>query len=225
MPAGRLSRSPEEIARLLESIRVRGTLITAHIDETLFQSLLRLVDAQGGRLLLERSPVEAANAALLARSRSSFHADVPDWHIEFTASRPRPVQHDGRQAIQLDFPEVLVAHQPRAYPRASVEPHVPLHCVADAGGFMPFDASMVDISHGGVGFLVYSPDISLEPGTVLRGCRIQAPGGRIFVADLEVRYSQRVTLADGTRALRSGCRFINPDPETAALVKRFLPEG
>jgi c-di-GMP-binding flagellar brake protein YcgR len=217
-----LSRSPAEIARLLESIRARGTLITAYLDEIRFQSLLRLVDPTGQRVILERSPLEAANTALLGRGRICLHADIPGWHVEFVGASPRTVEHEGQRAIELRFPEILVVHQPREYARGAVEPHVPLHCEADAGGIMPFDARMIDISRGGVGFLVYSSDISLEPGTVLRGCRIEVPGGGSLVTDLEVRYSQRVTLSDGTRALRSGCRFIDPPPQIAELVKRYV---
>jgi c-di-GMP-binding flagellar brake protein YcgR len=215
---------PAEIAHVLESIRARGTLVSAHLDSVLFQSLLRLVDSAGKRILIERSLVEAANAALLGRARGSFHSDIPDWHIEFAAAAPRPVQYQGRAAIQLAFPEVMVAHQPRAHDRAKLKPHVPLRCVADAGGITPFDASMVDIGHGGVGFLLYAPDITLEPGTVLRGCHLEAPRGRILTADLEVRYSQRVTLADGSHALRSGCLFLDPAPEVAELVRSYLKE-
>jgi c-di-GMP-binding flagellar brake protein YcgR len=207
---------------VLEAIRVRGTLVSTHLDRVLFQSVLRLVDAAGKRILIERSLVEAANTALLGRARGSFHSEIPDWHIEFVAAAPRPVQHDGRVAIQLGFPEVMVVHQPRAHARAKLSPHVPLRCVADAGGIMPFDARMVDIGLGGVGFLVYPPDITLEPGTVLHGCRIETPDGSILTADLEVRYSQRVTLSDGSHALRSGCLFLNPAPEVTALVRSFL---
>lgn len=209
---------------MLETIRQRGALLTCYLDDGVFQSLIRHVDLPATRLILERSPTEAANKSLLARSRCSFHCDVPDWHIEFVAAAPHEVAHDGRPALELRFPEVLVAHQPRAHPRAPVLPHVPLFCVADAGGIMPFDASMVDIGHGGLGFLVYAVDIGLEPGTILRGCKVETPAGDVLHTDLEVRYSQRVTLSDGTRALRSGCRFINPTPEIIALVRSYTKE-
>jgi hypothetical protein len=42
------------------------------------------------------------------------------------------------------------------------------------------------------------------------------------VTDLEVRYSQPITLANGKRAMRSGCRFLSACPELSALVKRLL---
>jgi hypothetical protein len=39
-----------------------------------------------------------------------------------------------------------------------------------------------------------------------------------LILDLEVRYSELVSLADGARAKRSGCRIIDP-PET---LKQFV---
>jgi hypothetical protein len=80
----------------------------------------------------------------------------------------------------------------------------------------------VDISEGGIGFVQYAPNITLEPGTVLKGCRIEVPGGRSVTLDLEVRYSRPVTLPGGRVALRSGCRFVNVPAEARALLASFF---
>ena len=37
---------------------------------------------------------------------------------------------------------------------------------------------------------------------------------------MEVRYSEQVTLKDGRRAWRSGCRFVDPDDTLKELVRR-----
>jgi hypothetical protein len=93
---------------------------------------------------------------------------------------------------------------------------------ADEDGIMPFDGMIIDLGFEGIGFLVYASTITLEPGTVLRGCRIQLPGGAECVSDLEVRYSQAVTLPNGARAMRSGCRVLTPSAALIALTKRLL---
>ncbi|MBI2317206.1 MAG: PilZ domain-containing protein [Betaproteobacteria bacterium] len=115
---------------------------------------------------------------------------------------------------------MLVNLDKRNHIRAEVSPQISLRCEADAGGVLSFDGRISDISHGGLGFLVYDPSITLEPGTVLRGCRIKPIGRKTQVVDLEVRYSELVTLSDGTRVKRSGCRFIDP-PQS---LKRFVDE-
>ena len=59
----------------------------------------------------------------------------------------------------------------------------------------------------------------IEPGTVLAGSRIEIPGGGTVTVDLEVRYSELVTLDDGSRARCSGFRFLNaPDDVKQQLI-------
>ena len=221
-----MTRTPDEIARILESLCKRNALLTVHLDEVPFQSLLRDVDGPNNRLLVERCPAETANAALLARPRCTFHADLPGWHIEFATGAAREVVVLGQKLIECPLPEVLVSTQRRAEPRAETEaPSPTLTVLADADGFMPFDAQIVDIGPGGVGFLVYALGISLEPGTVLRGCRIDIPGKLDITVDLEVRYSVPVEGADGRRVMRSGCRFVTTPPEILALTRSTKPEN
>ena len=201
-----------------------GMTVSAQFAGVAFEGRLLKVDAPGGSIFLSTDKNEEATRALLQRPRCSFRSRTPGRHVEFSAAGPRRVIHAGTPAIELKFPDVMASHQERAHPRAAVAPHAPLSCLADAGGITPFDARMIDIGRGGVGFLVYPSDITLAPGTLLRGCRIQGPDGRTLVADLEVRYSRPVKLADGTRAVRSGCRFVDPSPEVMELVRHYLAE-
>lgn len=205
-------------------MQARGALVTSYLSEIVFQSLLRKVDAGAGRIVLERSPVEAANAALLARARCTFHSELPGWHIEFVAAAPRATLHGDARAIELEFPQVLSSQQRRVHPRGEVKPPLALRCLADADGITPFEANVIDIGLDGISFLLYAYDIALEPGTVLRGCRIEVPGRGTCTADLEVRYSQPVTFPDGRHAMRSGCRFVNPTPEVLELARLYLSE-
>src|SRR6185369_10845808 len=96
----------------------------------------------------------------------------------------------GAPSIRLNFPEVLVDRQRREHDRASVLQEIPLECLADAGGVLSFKAGLVDISVGGLGFLIYDPGITLEPGTMLKGCRIGSGEESPLILDLEVRYSE-----------------------------------
>ena len=212
--------SLSEIAEVLRYLEAGRETLSANLKggEVLFQSRLRLVDLEGSSILLEPSPEESANAALLARPRCSFFASSRAGHIEFAAADPRLVDHDGRPSIRLEFPDVLVARQRREHERAAISPQVPLVCLADAGGILSFEGGLVDISIGGLGFLVYDPSITLEPGTVLKGCRIDSNNEVPLVLDLEVRYSELVSFPDGTRAERSGCRVV----ERTESLKEFV---
>ncbi|MBI4291346.1 MAG: flagellar brake protein [Betaproteobacteria bacterium] len=219
---GRITYSSSEIARLLAIFADRQVPITAHLRaaELFFVSRIRHVDPEGQYILIDPSASDDANAALLIRPRCTFYAATAGWHIEFVAADPQVISHENVPAIRLKFPEVLVNLDKRSHIRAEIAPQLSLHCEVDAGGVLSFDGRISDISHGGVGFLVYDPSITLEPGTVLRGCRIEPTARKALIVDLEVRYSELVTLPDGTRIKRSGCQFIDP-PES---LKRFVDD-
>jgi len=219
---GLMSRSASEIARVLEKARGEGVPVKAFFPSLIFEAELLHVDPKAGRIVIARSADEAANEAVLARPRCAFHCDLAGWHIEFVAPEPRAVVFKKRDVIQCRFPELLASHPRREHERVRLKAPLPLRVHADADGIMPFEALIVDLGFGGVAFLAYASTITLEPGTVLRGCRIVLPGGAECVSDLEVRYSQAMTLPNGRRAMRSGCRFLSACPELAELTKRLL---
>lgn len=222
---GQMLRSPEEIARVLNSLVTRGEPIISELGggKLLFRSRLRFVDPARAYIVIELSADDAADKTLLARSRATFHAEPGGWHVEFAAADPQPTSpNEGAPGIRLRFPEIVAGHRRRADERAAAPPQQALRCVVDEAGVMPFDGTMANVSKGGIGFLQYDPAISLEPGTVLKGCRIQSPGGDCVVVDMEVRYSQLVDLADGTQVQSSGCRFLNLSAEETARIEQLF---
>ena len=222
---GQMLRTPEEITRVLNSLVMRGESIISELGagKLQFRSRLRFIDPAHAYIIIERSPDEAANQALFARPRATFHAEPGGWRIEFAAADPKPTgPHEGAPGIKLRFPEIVAGHRRREEERANVPQQQELRCVIDEGGVMSFDGTMTNVSKGGIGFLQYDPEISLEPGTMLKGCRIYGPSGASVVVDMEVRYSQMVTLADGRQVQSSGCHFVNVSAETTARIEALF---
>jgi len=218
-------RTPQEILRVLNTLLQRGEAITCHLEagKLTFSSRLCCIDPQYEYIALERCGDEAANHALLARPRATLHAESGGWHIEFTAAEIRSAaRSDGVVEIRLRFPEILAGHRRRESERSETEGQCALRCVVDEGGVMPFDAILSNVSKGGIGFLQYDPAISLEPGTLLKGCRIDSSSGASVWIDMEVRHSQLQTLADGTRMQSSGCRFLNPAGEDVMRIEELF---
>ena len=214
-----LLRSRMKIAPVLEALAARRQPVTVELPEGLFTTHLMRTDPIGEFIVVALAAEETLNAALLALSRVTMVAEPDDWHIEFVGVGPSKVEHDGVTAIRLGYPEILSVQQRRETERYDVAPALGLRCIADAGGFAPFDAQVRDVSMGGMSVLLYPPDVMIEPGTVLTGSRIDIPGADPVIVDLEVRYSELVTLADGNRARCSGFRFINaPDDVKQKLI-------
>jgi c-di-GMP-binding flagellar brake protein YcgR len=222
---GKMLRAPEEIARLLNSLVTRGEPIISDLGggKRLFRSRLRFVDPARAYIIIELGADEAANEALLVRPRVTFHAEPDGWRLEFAAADPmRTFPNEGAPGIRLRFPEIVSGHQCRADERTAAPQQQALRCIVDETGVMPFEGVIANVSNGGIGFFQYDPAISLEPGTVLKGCRIENAGGDSVVVDMEVRYSRLVDLADGTQAQSSGCRFLNLSAEETARIHQFF---
>ena len=226
--AGQMLRSEAEIAEIavLEAVAVEGETIVAQLGsgELMFRSRLRFVDPDRQFIVVEPSAGTASNAALLALPRAIFVAEVDEWRIEFVATSPQQTVHGGTAAIQLRFPESISSRRRRMHDRAQVPAQSSVRCVAYTEGIATFEGSIFDISQGGVGMMQYNPDIALEPGMVIRNCCIERPGRDTLTVDLEVRFTEFVTLANGRRAQRAGCRFVNRSPASMALIGDFINE-
>lgn len=222
---GQMLRTPEEITRVLSSLVTRGEPITSDLGggKHLFHSRLRFIDPARAYIIVELSSDELANKALLARPRATFHAEPGGWQIEFAAAEPRrTAPQEGAPGIRLRFPELVAGHRRRAEERTDAPPQKALRCIIDEAGIMPFDGTMTNVSKGGIGFLQYDPQISLEPGTLLKGCRISSADGESVVVDMEVRYSQLIDLPDGHQVYSSGCCFLNPSPQQTAQIEKMF---
>lgn len=217
-----LLRSRSKIAPVLDALVARRQRITVELrdNQGLVATHLILADPVGDFIILAAATEAALNTALLGLARVTLVAEPDDWHIEFVGVEPSEIVHEGVAAIRLGYPAILTVQQRRKDERRDGLPSLTLRCEADAGGIAPFDARIRDISLGGISVLLYPPDVMIEPGTVLAGSRIEVPGGDTITVDLEVRYSEVVTLEDGSRARCSGFRFLNvPDDIKHKLIE------
>ena len=219
-----LLRSRLEIAQFLRAIADGETPLTACPEkcEQLFVARLRQVDPGNQFIVVDFSANKAANSAALASRSIAFSGSHGLAHVEFTGNNPSATIFEQTMCIRFDLPGMLLVHHRRLHPRIGILPEVPLRCIADSGGITPFEAQITDISQGGFGALVYDNQINLEPGTVLKGCKIVHPRGTVANLDIEVRHSVDITLPDGTTTRRSGFKFIGAPSEIEDLIKVFV---
>ena len=218
-----LTRSRTEIARILVEVSRQGIPVTATLNHggQLFITRILQVDAEAGRLLIGYSQSKAANATLLAARQVVLHVEFSRSHVVLRALSPVDAAFEKQPGIRLDFPEFLVRHQPRTHPRFKIPAQMGLKCIVECPGFLPFELEVVDISLEGQGMMLSDPGISLDPGTILKDCRIVYPGRRPIVVDLEIRYSKPLLQPDGSQPRRVGCRFLGSAGDIADLVKMF----
>lgn len=216
-----LYRSQIEICRLLEELaKHRGSLFM-EFDSRTVESHMLLVDPGNACFVCAYGVNKKLNSRLFKAPVVKVTAHLQDADLVFEVAKPDETWFEGQPAMSFSLPISLIRYHGRAQPRISVSGEASMRCIADTEGILPFEAHIIDISQDGLGALVFDREVKLEPGAVLKRCRIIIPGGRAVVADLGVRYMTAVTLPDGSLAFRAGFRFIQRPDEIPDLITFF----
>jgi c-di-GMP-binding flagellar brake protein YcgR len=221
--AGKASHPSDSEIAVLEALAVEGTAIAVRLASGLqvFHTQLLFVDPARRFILIRAGDDTAANARLLAGPRANLLAELGEWRIEFHAESPQTASHAGIRAVRLAFPASVSISRRRQQERAVVPRQSLLRCVGQAVGGARFEASVTDLSPGGIG-LLHEASSPLDPGTVLKGCRLERPKKDPVEVDLEVRYTEPATLPDGRAGMKVGYRFLTPPAAIHSLMREFV---
>jgi c-di-GMP-binding flagellar brake protein YcgR len=221
-----LFHSRIEIIRIMQLLAWKQSHISAELkDGYSFDSNLLYVDRKGDRFFVAFCAHDSVNVILLKSPSVEFTAtDQQGLLFTFVATNPAEALVDGKRCVQFALPVTLLLHNRREHPHVLVPADISLRCVADEAGFMPFETQITDISHDGLGCLIYDPNIVLEKGAILRGCRITTPQGDSVIADMELRNAAPVRLPDGTMVNRAGFHFIKRPDKITELMDLFIQD-
>lgn len=223
-PSGNVQyRTRAEICRILQFLVSDDCPVFAEIgNKQVFESRILSIEPDADSFIVAYSANKSANSVLFGLQSLEFTAKPHKGHLVFQVANPIDTQFDGKPAIQFTLPQTVVIDHRREQVRVPVPEDASLRCIADEGGIISFEARITDISLAGMGMLLYGADILLEAGTILKGCRIIAPGGKTIVADLEVHNTKTVSSPDGTPVNRAGVRFAQKPEGIEVLVDRFV---
>ncbi len=221
-----LFHSRIEICRLLQLQALKSSPIAAELqDGHFFSSQILFVDVAKDHFFITFGAQPSANALLLDTPSVKFTiADNQGLLFTFIATTPKKMQIAGKPVIQFNLPTSLVLHNRRSQLRVQISPDISLRCVVDTAEGITFESQITDISHDGLGGMIYDPDITLEKGTILKGCRIIAPNGDTVVADLELRFTKPSSSDDGTPANHAGFHFVKKPERIDDLIAVFIKD-
>lgn len=216
-----LYRSRIEICRLLEVLALNSSSLFVEFGTNTIESRILFFDPDNGHFDCSYGANKKLNSKLFKATSLKVTSHFQDADLVFEVSNPTEAEFDGQPVIRFTLPNMLIRYHGRKAPRFSISGEASLRCIADTDGILPFEAHIIDISHDGLGGIVFDPEIKLEPGAVLKRCRIIIPDGRAVVADLGVRYMKAITLPEGVPAIRAGFRFIQTPAEIPELINYF----
>ncbi len=199
-------------------------LLTASADGGRHSVLTTIVDFDTRSVLFDPSPDEAMNNRLCSCREVLFVTSHSGVRIQFTTPPLRRVRLGQAGALRGAMPTEVLRLQRRASYRLVTPLANPVTChITTEQGLI--DATVVDLSVGGVGLLSHRRDLTLQVGRMYRDCRLNVPNLGQFTVNLIVRNSYETTLRNGRRTQRVGCQFIDLPSGLEAKLQRYIIEA
>jgi len=177
-----------------------------------------------GRICLDYGADEEDNQRLLADERRIVAYSHNRVRAQFPALELSKVEWEGHPAFAAPIPDALIRVQRRGFYRVDTPIAAPLFCrFATADGHTA-EATIVDISLGGIGMLEPRdlPAGLLAVGEVIPTCRIDLPGYGTIETGFEIRNCKSQPTGTGELSRRLGCQFTNLDGRMGNRLQRYI---
>lgn len=218
-------RNPAEVRTLLRQLQERVTQLTVFCNDGQDMLLTVLVAATPDHLILDVGSDEEINRRAALAERHYCIGQLDRVRIQFRLGSFTRIEFAGRPAFLASPPKEVLRLQRREYYRLMTPIARPLKCRMPLplpdGGWRVFDATVLDISVGGIGIVAPPEDVPLETGQIIPGCRIELP--EVGIIDCTLRVCQLgVSFQRGQTRRRAGCEFMNLPGSQQTLVQRYI---
>lgn len=220
--------SKTEILFLLRALLEKGALITVYFNkgnDFLLSSVLSVAQ-DGSHIVLDCGSSEEMNRLALRSDKLICVTSHEKVKIQFVIRRLEQAQYEQRPAFRAPVPETMLRLQRREYYRLTTSVVKPLKCFIPVpqpdGGRTIVEASVVDISGGGVGMIAPPHSIEFDVDSVFEDCRLELPDSGTINARLRVRSVFEVTSRSGSSAKRYGCQFVDLPGSAVNAIQRYI---
>lgn len=224
-----LLRGKTDILYNLRSLVQKRAMISAFIDASADSFLTAILDVNpdNDTLILDAASSDVINNRVDGADHLICVTQLDKIKIQFAATNPLRISHEGHTAFRIPLPEVLLRLQRREYYRLIASNPHSLSCLipVSSGGekrMVSMEATVLDISSGGLAILLPPNEPTLEPETILNDCRLMLPETGPIVTSLRVRNIFRITNRDGSTMLRAGCEFTDLPASMASTIQRYI---
>jgi flagellar brake protein len=221
--------SRSEILFVLRQVMQKKCMITVYFDagRSFFLTTLVAASEDGNWLYLDTPSDADVGRRALGAKKLMLTTMLERVKIQFSVEGVQEVASGDRKAFAARLPETLLRLQRREHFRLSTPVANPIKCAISApmpsGAATEVDATVVDISGGGVGLVV--PEAlapAFQVGTTFSGCTINLPEEGTINTALCVRNAFLVTTKTGTRHWRVGCEYVNLPGTQLTHVQRYI---
>lgn len=220
-----LVHDKRELVSILRRMATENVSVSVHWDEGagLALTMLLAVNPDFEEMVFDCANDPDSNRRLLRADRLTLIAMVDGVKVQFSARHVEPTCWEGRPALRMRLPDLLLRLQRREYFRVPV----PLLCqcaIEDEGKVRVLELRVADLSLGGVALASERAALNLEIGDELENCRIGMGRLGTLHVNLLVRNVIESETRSGQKHVRLGCTFTNLSRASENLVARYIAQ-
>lgn len=223
-------RSRPEIVAVLRSLAKQNTMITVYFGQGREFILTTILDVNPDfkELVLDLGADAGANELLLQSTRLLVEGYEDRIKVQFTTTLAQVTTHAGRPAFRVRIPGAMLRLQRRDFYRVQLQMGKPVKAYLQPLADQPdkrVEARLVDLSCGGIAMILAALEVPIEVGSVYPDCSIILPGVGTVSSPVEVSYVREVSLKNGARERRAGCRFIKLPGAMQTMIQRYINQA
>lgn len=215
-----------EVIFVLQALRAAADRVTAYFNDGKDFLLTSVIAVDDHGLTLDYGSDAEMNRRALAADKLFCAASHEKVRVQFLLRGLKRVDAADGPAFRAELPESVLRLQRREYYRLTTPIARPLKCqlslTAADGGQRKVEASIIDISGGGLAIMVPPVGVEFTAGMEFPSCRVELPEVGFIVATLQVRNLFEVTLRSGGHVSRAGCQFLDLPGPMLTLVQRYI---
>ena len=214
-----------EIISLLRNLQASKAPVTVYFDrgESFILTQLLAVNPEFEELVFDASPDEATNKRLVKSTRLIAVSFDDHVKVQFVADRAESVVFDSLPAFRVRVPDVVLRLQRREFYRVETPLVNPVRCrIPVPGDGAPAEATLTDISCGGLACISRDARLQPEVGQRFVSCVIEFPGEEAIMATLEVRHVTQEPHGTSGPVRRLRCKFVNLAGTMVTRVQRYI---
>lgn len=216
-----------EILFTLRALAAAGDRVTVYFNEGRDFLLTVVLAADNDGVVLDYGGDEATNSRAQSAGRLICITSHEKVRVQFVLHGLKVHDFDGRPAFLAPLPESVLRLQRREFFRLATPLINPVKCRIPVAATKEtpaatVDATVLDISGGGMALAKPPQSLLLSIGQQYAGCRIDLPEVGVLVATLEIRSIFDVPLRSGAMSTRIGCRFVDLPGQMLTLVQRYI---
>lgn len=223
-----IQRDQREVRFILRNLIERRAMVSAYFGPTgdfLLTTVLGLSNDESS-LYLDWGADEAVNARVAGSDELMCMTQLDRVKIQFHLQHAKPSALAGTKAFVAPVPDAVLRLQRREYYRLATPSTHGVICSVVVHGEgseeRRVDATVLDISGGGLAVMVPPEGTPFEPDREFHHCRIKLPEVGTVEAEMCVRSVFRISAANGKPMLRAGCQFVRLPDSQVSMIQRYI---